>query len=135
MAQHGHPEAFVPAQHDEPDAWHVHHTEEEGAPQEAHARIANPRAIFLGLAAMVIVLVGLLVLLTLYFDRFSTNLLAERNEIALSADYVVYRQKSDLELRTVAPLDAAQKSVRIPIDRAMDRVIEQYNALPRNTPR
>lgn len=126
MGQHGHGEAFAPAQHDAPDAWHAHSVE-EASPQEAHARIANPRAIFFGLAAMVVVLVGLLVLLTLYFDRFSTRLLAERQEIALSADYVVYREKSDLELRTAAPLDPAQKTVRIPIDRAMDKVIQTYN--------
>ncbi|MBM4109518.1 MAG: hypothetical protein FJ255_12045 [Phycisphaerae bacterium] len=125
MAHGPHHDAFVPAQHDAPDAWHLH-TADEGQAQPEHARIADPRLItiaFILLVASLVVVVGLLIV---YFNSYATKELARKTERLDTAQHSAYRGGAELELRTAGPLDPETKSVRLPIDRAIDRVVRSY---------
>jgi hypothetical protein len=125
MAHPPHHEAYVPPQRDEPDEWHLH-TAEEGEAQPEHARIADPRLITVAFVVMVVALVAVVGALIVYFDSYATKELARKSETLDTARHSAYRSTAEMELRTAGPLDAETQTVRLPIDRAIERVVRAY---------
>lgn len=125
MAQQPHHDAFVPVQHDAPDEWHMH-TADEGEAQAEHGRIADPRLITIGFVLMVVTLVIVVGILIVYFNSYATKELARKSERLDTSQHSAYRSSSEMELHTAGGLDPAAQTVRLPIDRAIDRVVSTY---------
>jgi hypothetical protein len=113
----------------QPDSWHIH-TAEEGLPQEEHGSHANAAAL-VGAFVVSVVFVGAVILVVLlYYNTHTTALRQARIETtALSQDYVDYRDRSDRFLSGygwATPDAAAAGKVSIPIELAMQKVMQQY---------
>jgi hypothetical protein len=116
---------------EQPDSWHMH-TSEEGSPQEEHGAQANPAALVATFVGSV-VFVGAVILATvMYYGAHNTRLREERIETtALAADYFQYRDRSlavQADYGWSTPENAAAGKVTIPLDKAMERVRQQYAA-------
>jgi hypothetical protein len=121
-----HTPSHVPHTHDAPDAWHTH-TAAEGLPQQEHASVINSRilaGVLFALVAFVVVSVGVMII---YFNVFKTQFKAARQETdVLARGYVEMRAKNTANMAGVGWADMTQGRVRIPVDQAIDRVVEQY---------
>jgi hypothetical protein len=125
MVHTKHHEAYIPPLRDEPDEWHLH-TAEEGEAQPEHARIADPRLITLAFIIMVVALVAVVGALIVYFDSYATRELARKSETLDTSRHSAYRSTAEMELRTAGPIDPETQTVRLPIDRAIERVVRTY---------
>lgn len=108
------------------DAWH-HHTADEGLPQAEHASVLNPRFaigfIALTIAFLVVFIGGTI----LYFNVTVRKEIARKQETTgISAGYAAMRSQSDYELSSYGVVDPASRTVRVPVDRAIERVVNQY---------
>ncbi|MFO0861400.1 MAG: hypothetical protein U0570_12675 [Phycisphaerales bacterium] len=108
------------------DAWH-HHSAAEGVPQHEHAATVDTFATFQ-------VLVGILgftavfILVTILYFNVSVRQQQELKIETIGAAEMALATKGQVqaELGSFGVVDADKKIVRIPIDRAMDRVVKSY---------
>lgn len=114
---------------EEPDEWH-HHTAEEGEPGAEHAPRVN-----VGLVAFVFVLIvlgtlGTVLALTVYFRH--TTAVLQRTVVettAVAAEANRYRAQVQAELAGSPEwVDRERGLVRVPIDLAMERVVDLYRS-------
>jgi hypothetical protein len=124
MSKHQH----LPHEHEEPDPWH-RHTPDEGLPQEEHGR-ANPAVLGVSLLATVVFLVGVVLVIFIYFETFTTTLRAERTEsTALSKQQLEYKRTARETLNdynVLPPTVAPQGVITVPIDQAKEKIIARY---------
>lgn len=120
----------TPEPDETPDAWHQH-TAEEGAPQEEHGARVNPVGAGLTLLGIVFSFVFLLLVVMLYFESYTTRIKAERNEQVTAeqrTEFVTLRSEAQTRLAQPAGwIDRDAGTVRLPLDRATQLVIDEYN--------
>lgn len=129
MSGHEH----TPAVHAHADAWH-HHDSAEGMPQREHAGVANPAAIARWFTVILIAVVGLIIILSVYFVKYTTMMRHERIETFawISKDAVNAKAQAEGKLGMTGgtPVytwaDAATGAVQIPIEQAMKQVVAKY---------
>lgn len=114
--------------HGHADAWH-HHTSAEGVPQTEHAATIDTTMMF-KILVLIFGFTAVFILITiLYF-----NVTVRRQKEAVvetTGNAVGYNQMRSLmetDLATYGVVDAEKKTVRIPVERAMERVVRQYSA-------
>lgn len=120
-----HQETPHPEQH--LDGWHQH-TADEGVPQQEHAAHVNIAALLITFVAMVVTVLVLVIALTLFYKSTSAQMAAVRleNTAGWSDDYVPYRDAAIEKISGYHADDAEAGTVRIPVDRAIEQVINQY---------
>ena len=131
MSGHEH----TPAVHDHADSWH-HHEAAEGMPQHEHAGVADPVAIARWFTGILIAVVGLIIVLSVYFVKYTTKMRHERIETFgwISKEAAAARAQAEGQLGMAgAPpayewADPAAGRVQIPIDQAMNEVVAKYAA-------
>lgn len=123
-----HETQYLPHQPQHTDEWHTH-TPDEGLPQVEHGAKANPAVLIIVTLGFVMA-VALTVLLTaLYFGSYMTaQKRAKAETTILSEDYRAYRAQSEAALSGYGWADPAAGTVRVPINRAIDTVVNQYKA-------
>lgn len=118
---------------DHHDDW-FRHTPAEGLPQQEHAAHVNTTAIGLTLLVIVFGVLAMVIVLSMYYVSYTTNLKAERQEGTQSAAaYLAYRDNAESALSSFGWADRDAGKVNIPIDRAMDDVVAYYNRPGRQT--
>ena len=103
------------------------HSEDEGLPQDEHA--AHVSAGALGVTFLVITfgVVGLVLILSMYFVSYTREIKTTRLEGTQSAaQYRGYRSGAETRLNNASWVDRESGVVRVPLDRAMDLVIGEY---------
>lgn len=115
-------------EHHEPDEWHSH-TPEEGPPQEEHASRVNAGILFLVFCVMTVGLTVTVVALIFYFSQHTTALKAELHEtVDWRVDISIpYRESARQTLTGYAWEDEDNEVVRVPLDLAIDRIVERYS--------
>lgn len=115
------------------DAGHGHddwfrHDESEGLPQVEHAAHIDTTSLGVAFLVTVFGVLGVIVVLVLYFSSYTTQLKAERQEgIKSGTPYMTYRDEAETKFDAPASaLDKENGVYRIPIDRAMDLIVDQY---------
>lgn len=123
MAVHGH----TPHLDEHADQWH-HHSADEGLPQHEHAGIASPITLIKSFILITVSVALVIGGLAMYFTSYTTKLKAKRFETntLLASEGRDRKRTSETMLREPAPI--GEKSYRIPIASAMDRVVEKYGA-------
>ena len=128
MSEHQH----TPEPVETPDAWHKH-AAAEGAPQPEHGSRVNPIGAGLTLLGITFAFVFLLLVVMLYFQSYKTQLTAERTEQVTPTqrtEYITLRSQAQTRLRQPAGwIDRETGTVRLPIDRASELVIEEYKGM------
>ncbi len=91
---------------------------------------AEPRARSIALlgAAMVITLVLVIAGVQVYFDHVLEQQIFVKQLEPVSADLKALHAREDTDLHQYRYLDRAKGTVRLPIERAMDLVIEEAHA-------
>jgi len=117
----------VPHLHEEPDAWH-RHSDEEGMPQSEHAATVNPTALGIVFVVMVIGVAFVILLLTAYFNQYTYTFKAAKQEGVPAARqaYETDLAQTRARLSEYGWIDRTAGTVHVPIERAFDTVIEQY---------
>jgi 5-bromo-4-chloroindolyl phosphate hydrolysis protein len=117
----------TPPVEDHLDDWHQH-TAAEGRPQAEHA--ANVNIAMLGFVGFVIVavVVAMVVLVVIYFQAYSSTLIAQKaeNTVWYEQEYRPYAASSQRRLQEFGWIDAEAGVIRVPIDHAFSRVIESH---------
>ncbi len=109
------------------DDW-FRHSPEEGMPQHEHAGHVNTTSIGLTLLVIVFGVLGMVILLSMYYVSYTTNLKAQRQEGTDSAaEFLAYQNRSEQALSTFGWADRNAGKVNLPIGRAMDDVVAYYN--------
>lgn len=123
MAHH---HAHTPEEHEPPDVWHTHTAAEK--PQTPHAEnISHGTVLVFGVGGFLIIAFTVVAMIV-YFNWYKTGLMAERTEgvqthVAALAD----RAKAlEQDFRTIGWADAQTGAVRLTLEAARQRVIEQY---------
>ncbi|MDX9911040.1 MAG: hypothetical protein RBS39_04335 [Phycisphaerales bacterium] len=117
---------YLPAEHPHADAWH-RHSSEEGMPQSEHAARINPYGLYLGVFGILGFVVVSVVIVAVYFQSYVSTYRAEKQEsVNVSEDYVAMRARADATLANYQWIDMREGVVSLPIDVAMDNVIEKY---------
>jgi hypothetical protein len=130
MSGHEH----TPPVHDHADSWH-HHEAAEGMPQAEHAGVADPMAIARWFTIILVAVVALIVIISVYFVKYTTRMRHERIETFgwISKDAVAAKKHAEGVLGeaggpiTYEWADPASGLVRIPIDAAMKKVVAEYS--------
>jgi len=119
--------------HDHADAWH-HHSAAEGVPQHEHGAIANPGLLVRWFVGIVVTVAVLILALMIYFRSYTVRIKADRQETTLiSRAANSAKAKADADLGTngqppqYTPLDKKAGTVQIPIDQAIEKVVERYS--------
>lgn len=114
MSDHGH------------DDW-FRHESGEAPPQAEHASHVNTTAIGLTLLAIVFGVLFTVILMSMYFVQYAGSRVALEQEGVDSAQaYIAYRDQTQRNLDTFGWADQAAGTVNLPIDRAIDDVVEMY---------
>lgn len=125
----------TPEFHDHADAWHTHH-DDEPVPQAAHAEKVNvPMVVAYGTACFVAIVV-VVAITTIYFNWYITKTKIAREEQVdngptasslLQAEYLNARKGvEEVEFKQTGWIDPEKNIVRLPIDVAMKKVVDQY---------
>jgi hypothetical protein len=134
-----HPEkqAISVEQHDAPDAWHSHTADEK--PQAAHGEAANAHVIILVGVGSFLLIVATVIVTYGYYTWYTTKLLndAENKDAigVVESESAAYKERSQADLRHYdwvpgeEPL-VPKGTVRIPIDKAIDKTIAKYTQAP-----
>lgn len=135
-----HPTAHTPEEHEKPDAWHAHTVEEH--PQQAHGESLDGLRVFLiGLVGYLLTVATILVV-TVYFVSYKNNDQIQFEEYpersmgpsaAVQGPALEQREKVLTELATNQPAvwtDPEAGKVSIPLDVAMNKVVEKYAKRP-----
>lgn len=127
MSGHGHAHS-LPHEEAHADAWH-HHEASEGLPQAEHGAETNMLSLALWGAALVVTVVGSVAAIWVYFNSYSTQEIARKQETFMSAEAMQYKARIvDQEMKSYGWADAQNNSVRIPLTVAKDKVISKYNS-------
>lgn len=131
MSGHNH----TPEVQEHADSWH-HHSLAEGMPQHEHASMLNIRIITLWGVATSVGLILFMLAIAMYFTRYTTALRHEREERTawqgLSRNARETREAAEAVLstggkrETFSWVQESEGKVQIPIERAMQRVVETY---------
>ncbi|MBX3388752.1 MAG: hypothetical protein KF691_04795 [Phycisphaeraceae bacterium] len=112
--------------HGHADAWH-HHTLAEGIPQHEHAATVNTTNTFVVLLVIFGFTAVFILVTVLYFNVTVRQVQEARVETIGGAQlYNVMKSQMETDLSTFGVVDPATKTVRIPVDRAIDRVVKRY---------
>ncbi len=125
----------TPDFHDHIDPWHTH-TTDEPTPQEAHSEKVNvPVVVAYGVACFVVIAV-VVVITSIYFNWYVTKTKVAREEqvdngptanSVLQAEYLNMRKGvEEVEFKQAGWIDSEKNIVRLPIDVAMKKVVDQY---------
>jgi hypothetical protein len=110
------------------DDW-FRHEADESAPQAEHAAHVNTTAIGLTLLAIVFGVLFTVIILSMYFVQYAGTRKAMLEEGTRSAEpYLQYEQQATRELNRLSWADREAGTVYVPIDSAMDAVVEAYGA-------
>lgn len=108
------------------DAWH-HHDSAEGAPQAEHASTIDPMAT-LKVLVFIMGFTAVFILLTILY--FNVTVRKQRESkietIGAAETYNAMKGQMERDLSTYGVSDPASKTVRIPVDKAIDRVVKKY---------
>lgn len=120
----------TPVVHETTDPWH-HHTAAEGRPQHEHGSKIDPAVLSVTFGLIVFVVLALAGGLTVYFVRYSTQLRQARMETTvLAAEAERLRAEAEATFAGYAWADPAAGHVAIPLEQAIDRVIDRYGSEP-----
>ena len=125
MTSHHH-ETESPAQETPLDAWHQH-TAEEGLPQTEHGAHANTHALLVVFAVIIVSTVVFSAIIGMFAINQMNRLKGEREVAGLASlanDAAAY--KEDAQATQSAYGWTPEGNVRIPIDKAMEKVIARY---------
>lgn len=112
--------------HGHADAWH-HHTSAEGVPQHEHAATVNTANTFVVLLVIFGFTAIFILVTVLYFNVTVRQVQTSRVETIGGAQlYNAMRGQMEADLSTFGVVDPAKQIVRIPVDRAIDRVVKRY---------
>ncbi|MBL8875586.1 MAG: hypothetical protein JNM86_07315 [Phycisphaerae bacterium] len=112
--------------HGHADDWH-HHSAAEGVPQHEHAATINTTNTFVVLFVIFGFTAVFILVTILYFNVTVRQVQDARVETIGGAQmFNLMKGQMEADLSTFGVVDAEKKIVRIPIDRAMDRVVRQY---------
>lgn len=108
------------------DAWH-HHDLAEGVPQDEHTATVDPAAT-LKVLGFIMGFTAIFILVTiLYFNVTIRQQRESKIETTGGAEpYNAMKGQVERDLTTYGVADPATKTVRIPVDRAVDRVVKKY---------
>jgi len=122
-----HDSHHLPVEHEAPDSWH-RHTAEEGTPQAEHAAIAAPGVLVVAFIAISSTVAITVLILVVFFNQYATRFKAEQIETtAMSKEFNEYKGKwEEQDTRGYAVANAAAGNVRIPLDKATQRVLDKY---------
>jgi hypothetical protein len=118
--------SLTPELHEELDPWHRHVPAEEGRPQAEHGARAKPAALATAFAIIFLSVVALILAVLVYAVSHFSKVRAEMYESASLAEESA-RVRAALraeELETFGWVDTER--VRLPIDLAMDKVVQDY---------
>ncbi|MBL8763113.1 MAG: hypothetical protein JNM07_02450 [Phycisphaerae bacterium] len=115
------------------DSWHRHGADEE-KPQHAHAERVN--VVVVGGIGFLIFLsiVATVVVVRQYYAAYTVQLLKERQlQVKVEKDAVAAKETAlaNLNAPQFSWADAEKGLVKIPIDKAVPRVVEQYKSIKR----
>ena len=136
MSHHEH----APHAEEHPDAWHAH-SAEEGAPQVEHGSKASPMGLAIAFGVMTVLFLVTCVVIGMYFFKESARLRTERHETTVMAERVLGPtgiEEGSFEIQNrvnnlyevyswVDEADPASQ-VQIPIDSAINEVVESYRS-------
>jgi hypothetical protein len=106
------------------DEWHDHTG--EAAPQEVHGETSPMFIAALGVVGFGVLIVSI-VLITIYFNQVVRAEQVQKIERAdMARDYNERRAYWDAELSSYGWIDQENGVVRIPLDRAIESVVEEY---------
>lgn len=127
MSGHGHAHS-IPHEHAHADAWH-HHETSEGLPQVEHGAETNMLSLALWGTALVVTVVVSIGAVWVYFDSYSTQEKARKQETFMSAEAMQYKASIvDQELKAYGWADAQNNTVRVPLSVAKEKVITRYGS-------
>ena len=108
------------------DSWH-HHESAEGMPQSEHAATVDPMAT-LKVLVFVMGFTAIFILVTILY--FNTTVRQQREAkietIGAAESYNAMKGQMERDLSTYGVADAASKTVRVPVEKAIDRVVKKY---------
>jgi len=111
------------------DPWHEH-AADEAPPQAAHGETSPGAIAVVGIGSFV-VLVVLIGVVALFFDQRVENVTIERTErIDLGKSVLEMKAREQQQLRDYAWANAEERVVSIPIEKAIERVSEEYAQSP-----
>lgn len=121
-----HEPTYLPHEHAEPDAWHRHSTD-EGNPQQEHTSRVNIRSLLVLFSFMLVFLVASVAITAVYFMQHTTGMREKLYETTeLAAQQLEYRAGADSALEQYAWQDASAGVVKIPVSKAMEKVVQTY---------
>ncbi|RMH11080.1 MAG: hypothetical protein D6695_09970 [Planctomycetota bacterium] len=110
-------------EHEEPDSWH-RHTPDEGPIQPEHGSHANPKVLVMTLIALIFGVAFVLIILIAFFNSYTSTFKASREETTALGQQARAAKAAAMErLNSVGWVD--HDTVRIPIERAMERVVAE----------
>lgn len=114
------------------DDW-FRHDATEMAPQEEHGGHVHTGTLAMTMVITTFGVIATILLLVMYFQQYTTQLRAEKQEgIFLADNYLAYRSQTEGAMRGSARwIDRNAGTVRLPIDRAMQAVVAEYERYPR----
>lgn len=114
------------------DDWH-HHTAAEGVPQPEHAATVNARVLVITFIGIVFGVVLLVLLIVAYFNTYTSTYKAQRSEGVPDArsTYMTGRLGAEERLGKVGYVDRENGVVHVPLDRAVERVVTEYEGVDR----
>lgn len=114
-------------EHEKPDQWH-RHSSAEGMPQSEHAAVASPKVLAIAFFAITITIATSVLILVIFFENYTTKYKAEQAEtISLSTPFNDYKGRwEQVESKEFGWADPKAGTLRLPLDKAMARVIDKY---------
>lgn len=130
MEHKHHEHGSTPVVHEHADDWHHHDPSGEGIPQEEHGGIASPGTIAKWYAGLVAIIAFSVLVLAMYYGSYLEPLKKARFErdgwAGVSQTVQDYKASSKATLNSAGKL--ADGHYRLPIETAMDKVVEEYHA-------
>jgi hypothetical protein len=127
---HKHQHGSTPVVEEHADDWHHHDPSSEGIPQEEHGGIASPAVIAQWYFGLVGAIAFSILVLAMYYGAYLEPLKKTRFEregwAGLSQEAQDYKASSMTTLNSAGKLPDGH--YRLPIDTAMDKVVEEYKA-------
>lgn len=127
---------YAPEPPEHPDQWH-RHTPDEGAPQDEHVPQANPYLLAGIMGVLTVSFIALLIVVVLYYFQYTTKIRREKMENTTpSKESYDYRNELMKKLDLTAKIDpgtyawadlaSGSEAVQIPLDQAVDKVLNHY---------
>ncbi len=108
------------------DAWHQHSTA-EGVPQHEHGSQTSTKALGVTFIIMVLGVIATILVLILYFNSFVSRFRAERQEgTAMMRPAFEAKLAARQRLGEFGWIDREAGTVHIPLNNAIDKVVNEY---------